>query len=218
MKKNYLVVKIVFGLCAGIFATSCISDTESPILTEQLEKSVALSEGTSGEENLRKSREYNYLEKFSNEIGFIPDVANGWVANAPAPAWYPGTGVGNATFMGKAYSFINQYASFSPYGLSTVGAPVTQFYSNELSDLGLVNIPDEVSSLTTDGKGNSVWYKNILNRTTPSSSTRTDFTADVEIVGGTGKFEGATGNGTVEGFFNPQDGKGSTTLRASIVY
>ncbi len=211
MKKNYLVAKIVFGLCAGIFATSCISDTESPILTEQLEKSVALSEGTSGEENLRKLPEFNYIEKFSNQITVIV----GGQGEFGSLVFLPGTGVGNATFIGKSYSFLNQLA-IGP--TTTVSAPVTQFYSDELSDLGLVNIPDEVSSLTTDGKGNSVWYKNILNRTTPSSSTRTDFTADVEIVGGTGKFEGATGNGTVEGFFNPQDGKGSTTLRASIVY
>lgn len=218
MKKSYLVAKIIFGLTAGFLVTSCISEPESPVLTEQLEKSVALSEGTTGEENLRKSQEYNYLEKFTNEIGLVPDFANGWQEGSPAPAWYPGTGLGNATFMGKAYSFINQYASFGPSGLSTVGAPVTQFYLIELEELGLENIPDNVSSLTTDGKGNSVWFKNIINVTTPASETRMDFIAEVEIVGGTGKFEGATGNGTVVGYFNPQDGKGATTLRASIVY
>ncbi len=218
MKKSYLVAKLVVGLTAGIFVTSCISEPESPVLTEQLEKSIAISEGSTGEENLRISKEHNYQEKFSNQIGFFPDFANGGSYNAPAPAWYPGRGVGNATFMGKAYSFINQYASFGPSGLTTVGAPVTQYYEDELAELGLDNIPVEVSSITTDGKGNSIYFKNILNITTPFSSTRTNFTAEVEIVGGTGKFEGASGNGTVVGYFNPQDGKGSTILKATIVF
>ncbi len=61
MKKSYLVTKIVVGLTTGLFVTSCISEPESPILTEQLEKSVSLSEDNIVDENLRKSSEYNYI-------------------------------------------------------------------------------------------------------------------------------------------------------------
>lgn len=219
MKKSYLVAKMVVGLIAGIFVTSCISESESPILTEQLEKSVAISEGTTGEENLRKSSEYNYIEKFSNQIDFFPDLENGWQPGSPAPAWYPGVGVGMANRMGKAQSFLNQFAYFdNDLGLVTVGAPVTQFYLQELTELGLKNIPNNVSSLTTDGKGNAIWFENVKNVTTVISVDRTDFEAEVNVIGGNGKFSRARGSGIVKGFFNPNTGSGKSELMARIDY
>jgi hypothetical protein len=215
MKKSYLVAKIVFGLIAGILVTSCISESESPILTEQLEKSVALSEETTGEENLRKGNEIDYKETFTNLIGFVP--AEGY-AGGPAPAFYPGTGQGSSNLMKKAFSFINQYASFGPNGLTTVGAPVTQFYQAELVKLGIKRLPDEVSSITVDAHGNSIWFKNILNTTIPESNTRTNFTAEVEVVGGTGKYSGVKGSGVVIGYFDPSTGIGKSTTSAKISF
>ena len=211
MKKNYLVAKIVFGLCAGIFATSCISDTESPILTEQLEKSVALSEGTSGEENLRKLPEFNYIEKFSNQITVIV----GGQGEFGSLVFLPGTGVGNATFIGKSYSFLNQLA-IGP--TTTVSAPVTQFYSEELEALGLTDIPDNVNSLTTDGKGNAIFFESGTNTGVIISATKTEFSAELTVVGGTGKFLGVTGEGKVEGYYNPTNGVGASTVRANIKF
>ena len=211
MKKNYLVTKIVFGLCAGIFATSCISDTESPILTEQLEKSVALSEGTSGEENLRKLPEFNYIEKFSNQITVIV----GGQGEFGSLVFLPGTGVGNATFIGKSYSFLNQLA-IGP--TTTVSAPVTQFYSEELEALGLTDIPDNVNSLTTDGKGNAIFFESGTNTGVIISATKTEFSAELTVVGGTGKFLGVTGEGKVEGYYNPTNGVGASTVRANIKF
>lgn len=216
MKKSYLVTKIVFGLTAGFFVTSCMSDPESPVLTEQLEKSVAISEETTGEENLRKSPEYNYIEKFSNQLIFEPGPG---YAGGPAPAWYPGVGVGMVNRMGKAQSFINQFAFFdSELGLVTVGAPVTQFYSEELTNLGLTGIPPEVSSLTTDGKGNAIWFENVKNVTTAISADRTDFEAEVNVIGGNGRFSRAQGSGIVKGYFNPNTGVGQSELTARIDY
>lgn len=216
MKKSYLIAKIVFGLTAGFLVTSCISDPESPVLTEQLEKSVALSEGTTGEENLRKSSEYNYIEKFSNQLSFVPGPE---FAGGPAPAWYPGVGVGMVNRMGKAQSFINQFAYFDgELGLVTVGAPVTQFYSEELTNLGLTGIPSEVSSLTTDGKGNAIWFENVKNVTTVISADRTDFEAEVNVIGGNGRFSRAEGSGIVKGYFNPNTGVGQSELTARIDY
>lgn len=211
MKKNYLVTKIVFGLCAGIFATSCISDTESPILTEQLEKSVALSEGTTGEENLRKLPEFNYLEKFSNQI---TQKYEGEGEFGPI-VFLPGTGVGNATFIGKSYSFLNQLA-IGP--TTTVSAPVTQYYSEELEAIGLTVIPDNVNSLTTDGKGNAIFFESGINTGVIISLTKTEFSADLMVVGGTGKFLGATGEGKVVGYYNPSTGVGASTVRANIKF
>ncbi|RIW15843.1 hypothetical protein D0X99_10505 [Algoriphagus lacus] len=196
-----------------------MSEVEAPVANEMAKTAEESSEVISGGENLRKAPNgVFYQEKFTNQIFLVGDEASGWSQGAPAPAWYPGTGFGNATHMGNAYSFINQYATLGPNGLSTVGAPVTQFFESELADLGLTGIPDAVSSLTTDGKGNAIYFKNVLNVTTPASPTRINFVAQVEIIGGTGIYKTATGTGEVNGYFNPQDGKGETTLRANIVF
>lgn len=216
MKKSYLVTKIVFGLTAGFLVTSCISEPESPVLTEQLEKSVALSEETTGEENLRKSHEYNYIEKFSNQLFEMPYQGE----DQFGIAFFPGSGTGMANRMGKATSFLNQLALFDPLtnGVITVNAPVTQFFSKELEGLGLTGIPEEVSSLTTDGKGNAIWFKNIKNVTTSISETLTEFEAEVKVVGGNGRFSKASGQGVVKGTFNPLTGVGQSELSARIDY
>ncbi|MDI1323540.1 MAG: hypothetical protein PSV36_12390 [Algoriphagus sp.] len=211
MKKSYLVTKIVFGLTAGFLVTSCISEPESPVLTEQLEKSVALSEGTTGEENLRKYPEFNYFEKFSNQI----TPKNEGQSEFGPIVFLPGTGVGNATFLGKSYSFINQLA-VGP--TTTISAPVTQYYLEDLEALGLTGIPDNVNSLTTDGKGNAIFFESDVNTGSIISETRTEFSAELEVVGGTGKFLGVTGTGMVEGFYNPKNGVGASTVRANIKY
>lgn len=215
MKKSYLVAKIVFGLTSGILVTSCISDPETPILNENQESIELLAEQATGDENLRKGNEIDYEETFTNLIEFVP--ADGY-AGGPAPAFYPGTGQGTTSLMKKAFSFINQYASFGINGLSTIGAPVAQFYQTELAKLGIKRLPDEVSSITVDSHGNSIWFKNILNITTPESISRTNFTAEVEVVGGTGKYTGVKGKGVVKGYFDPSSGKGKSTTSAKISF
>lgn len=206
-------------LISGIVLTSCMPEAETPNTMELTKTAKESTQVVTGEENFRKSPNgVFYQEKFSNEIGFVPDIPGGWEQGSPAPAWYPGTGVGNATHIGKAYSFINQYATFGPTGLNTVGAPVTQFFTTQLAELGLTEIPDEVSSLTTDGKGNAIFFENILNVTTPESAVRVNFVAEVKIIGGTGIYKTASGSGEVNGFYNPQNGKGETTLRANILF
>lgn len=221
MKKNYLKLTGL-SLAIALLISSCMPEGETPMTSEAAKLANEVAEAGNQEvgiENLRKSPNgVAYQEKFTNSISLIPDT--GFTFETPFPAFYPGTGVGNATYLGKAYSFINQRAQLSTEGPITVGAPVTMFFSKELAELGLTNIPDEVSSLTTDGKGNTIYFKNILNVTTPVSETRINFTADVEIIGGTGKFETATGQGKVVGFYNPQSetGAGETTLRATIKF
>lgn len=213
MKKSHLIAKILFGFIASIIVTSCISDSESPILNEKLEQSIVLSEDQINEENLRKSREFKYVERFSNQI--TPRVEG---FNEFGPIVYlPGTGVGKATFIGKSYSFINQLVIGET---TTIGAPVTQFYSDQLEELGLTlsYIPNSVNSLTTDGKGNAIFFKNDTNFAVVISSIRTEFSAKVEVVGGTGKFLGASGKGVVEGFYNQTNGKGTSTVRADIKF
>lgn len=211
MKKSYLVTSMVVALTSGIFVSSCISESESPILTEKLENSIALSDGTTGEENLRKLREFNYSEKFTNQITPTFEGANEF---GPI-VFLPGRGVGNATFLGKSFSFINQLL-VGP--TTTISAPVTQYYSVELEEMGLTGIPSNVNSLTTDGKGNAIYFQSGNNTAIMVSETRTEFSAEVMVVGGSGKFRGATGKGRVEGFYNPKNGVGSSAVKADVKF
>ncbi len=215
MKKNFLKYPmLVLGLTLAV--SSCISDSEAPLVDA---KSKALDELVStdqGGENLRKGTAYNYTETFENQLSQIPyegDILG-------AVAYFPGVGKGMANRMGKATSFLNQLAVFDPQlgKLITTAAPVTQFYEADLAKLGLTGIPEEVSSLTTDGKGNAIWFKNIKNVTTEVSETLTEFEAEVEIIGGNGRFSRAKGKGVVVGTFNPKNGQGRSELKARIDY
>ena len=148
-----------------------------------------------------------YKDNFETWYQFIPDVANGWDSQNPTPylAWYPGGGLGHATHMGNAYTFFNQYIPFNPPFFSSVHAPVTQFFSAQLSALGLGALPDEVGSIVYDDNGNSIWFHQTSNATVPVSAVRIEFTGKSDIVGGSGKFTGATGEVNLSGFFNPID-------------
>lgn len=204
-----------------LVGTLCLASC-SPIMDEpmQLQNSTEVSSEVliSNEDiNARKKVvvERSYLEKFSNQLMQVDE--NG-IMTQKIPAYFPGIGEGNSTHMGKALTFLNQFAFFNENILNSIGAPVTKFYAAELAEIGLINIPDEVSSITTDGKGNSVWFKNVENIVTPVSEDKSEFIAKVEIIGGTGKFESATGDGVVVGSFNPNTGEGESIIKGKIVY
>ena len=203
-------------LAGSVLVASCTSLVEEPATLQQVTDSELLaSPASSIDPNARKSVEVAYFERFTNQLAQL-DENGDYTLNLPA--YFPGTGVGNSSHMGKAYTFINQYASFGPSGLGSVGAPVTQFFGSKLAEMGIVVDNIEVSSITTDGKGNSIWFKNIQNTVSQSSPERSDFVADVEIVGGTGKFAGAAGTAIVNGYFNPLNGQGMSTMNGKIVY
>ncbi len=152
-----------------------------------------------------QSQKRAWKDAFNNSYFFVPDFAGGWAPPNPAPAWYPGSGTGNATHMGNATTFYNQKAIFGPSGLASIPQPVTMFYAAELSAANILNVPDNVSSIVLDSRGNSVWFESEGSTTTPVSPTRIEFTAVQKIVGGTGRFVGATGETILTGFFNPTD-------------
>jgi hypothetical protein len=143
-----------------------------------------------------------YRDSFDTWYQFVPDIAGGWTPPNPAPAWYPGGGDGNATHFGIASSYFNQYASFGPTGLTSSAAPVTMFFAAQLASF---SVPSNVSTIVFDDKGNSVWFQSAGTQTMPVSPTRVNFTGTNNIVGGTGKFAGATGEVTINGYFNPQN-------------
>lgn len=217
MKKTQLVQKSALILSASLLLFSCVENPETPLIQEDANRLEILDSPINGEENLRKIADRNYSEKFTNQLIQLDEDG---MPTRELFAYYPGTGKGNSTHMGKALTFINQLAQVGPNGdLETIAVPVTKFFSNELSALGLTSIPDEVSSITTDGKGNSVWFKSISNQVVfNATGTRADFKAVVEIIGGTGKFENASGSGDVVGFFNPTNGIGSSEIKGRIRY
>jgi hypothetical protein len=118
--------------------------------------------------------------------------------------YIPGGGEGNVAHMGKASSYFNQLATLvNGFPASSIPADVTMFFGDELSAF---QVPAGVNSIVFDKKGNSIWFKATApSTTTPVSPTRINFTGPVAIVGGTGKFAGATGQVILTGYFNPAD-------------
>ncbi|MDG1277218.1 MAG: hypothetical protein P8O16_08060 [Algoriphagus sp.] len=224
MKKTLITNRLAILGIAFTFLWSCSQDlTQEQIIPEQELADPTLEQALSAWEKLdidagysinsRKKVDYNYFEVFKNKLFFVP--AEGYIGG-PAPAFYPGTGEGIATKMSKPTSFINQLAQIQNNELITLGAPVSMFFANELSAFGISGLPENVSSITVDRKGNSIWYKNVKNIVTSVNETLSSFTAEIEIIGGTGKFKGATGSGVVRGNFNPLSGDGSSVTMATI--
>jgi hypothetical protein len=208
-------------LISGIVLTSCMPEVETPNTMELAKTAKESTQVVTGEENFRKSPNgVFYQEKFTNQSILAED-----------PSAFPGFGVGNATYIGKGLSFFNQKTLGSPdeYGVVfTKAAPVTDYFKEELEALGInTDELDEfnesgddskiVSSLTTDGKGNTIWFNNVETRAQFDHAGNITFEADITILGGTGKFKGASGFGTVVGNVG-EFGKGTSTLRANIVF
>jgi hypothetical protein len=141
---------------------------------------------------------------FSMNLNFVPDFAGGWVITDPnSYAWWPGYGDGNATHMGNAAVYFNQYTVRQPSGIVNLfSSPVTMFFANQLM---AYNVPPEVSAIAYDRKGNTIWFKNdpggIPSATV--SPTKIIFSGTMYIIGGTGKFTGATGETILNGYFDP---------------
>jgi hypothetical protein len=200
MKLQFFLAAALF--CAVFFTTTGCSD-------DFAHETVALSDDSS----LITSRAANnpvrraYKDNFDTWYMIVPDEANGWIPSyGPFLTWVPGGGEGNATHMGNASTYFNQYIPFTPPDINSVPAPVNMFFNDELTAAGFPGIPSTVQTITYDSDGNSVWFWGDGNNTsTPVSPTRIEFTGIANIVGGTGKFEGATGQVTLNGYFNPLD-------------
>ncbi|MGM0946262.1 MAG: hypothetical protein ACQEW9_13835 [Bacteroidota bacterium] len=207
MKKHLSITHKLLVLTAVVFgASACISETETPLI-DQSQVEIATTE--EGGENLKKGGLMPYEESFVNQI-FPQEINEGEFAGY----YLPGTGVGKAQGMGKVYSFINQVAT----SLTTSeGAPVTQFYADELASFGLTDIPDYVNSVTVSENGTAIFYSSETNQATfPDENGMVTFEAVVHIVGGTKKFRNATGEGVLTGMYDSNTGEGTSKIEAQI--
>ncbi len=221
MKKNYMKFSGL-GLAIILLVSSCMSEVEAPLANETAELANEVADAGNqeiGGENFRKGPNgVFYQEKFTNQSIAGTEGVPGYA--------FPGFGNGEATYIGKSFSFFNQYAVGEPNENGeafTVAAPVTEFFSTQLTNLGLnvdeINGNSElVSSLTTDGKGNALFFNNVSNKVQFDFFGNITFVAQVKIVGGTGKFKGASGTGTVIGNVSASNGQGNTTVRATIQF
>lgn len=192
-KTSQWLAVIVLPVLAAIIISSCQKD-----ITRQDNVAGEKVESAANNEPVTRA----YRDSFDTWFQFVPDIQGGWTPPNPAPAWYPGGGNGNATHMGNASTYFNQYASLGPTGLTTSHAPVTMFFATPLAAF---NVPANVGSIVFDSKGNSVWFSSAGTQAVPAGPTRVNFTGTNNIVGGTGKFTSATGQVTINGYFNPQN-------------
>ena len=216
--KNYYVKFSGFSLISALILSSCMTEVEMPQAQVTVaESKIILEAPVTQDENLRKSAEaIVYMEKFSNQS----------IQDPGKPYAFPGFGTGNATHLGKAYSFFNQYALGAPDEkgvVYTVAAPVSEFFGDQIANLGievdlLAASSKTVSTITTDGKGNSIWFHNVSTKATFDQLGNITFEADLEIVGGTGKFAAAIGHGSVTGNVQATDGKGTTLVTAQVYF
>jgi len=194
MKKYIAMLAIVIPSLIMLLLASC----QKEIISKKVQEETATSSAASGPVTRA------YRDSFQMWLNFRPDIPGGWnPANPRSRVYWPGYGDGNATHMGKAGVYFNQYTLRMPIGqIYMFSRPVTMFFATELQGY---NVPGEVAAIVLDGKGNSVWFKNDPNGI-PSSSvspTMVTFSGIMYIIGGTGKFEGATGEITINGYFNP---------------
>ena len=145
-----------------------------------------------------------YHDSFTIILNFAPDLAGGWTpADVDAPAWYPGTGPGNATHMGNATTYFNNHTLRVSGTVWVYHAPVGMFYAKELAPFG-VKPTDSVTLVNDDGRGNSIWFTFAPGgvRSFHPDATHVGMTGTMYIVNGTGKFAGATGETTFNAQFD----------------
>jgi hypothetical protein len=194
--KAFSFLRAPLFMAAFFLAVGCQKEKMPPSSTTEQE---IASQGSMKQTPVTRG----YHDHFDLVLVLRPDFAAGWTpADPSAPAWYHGPGNGNASHMGKANAYINSHTIRNAANTVMVShAPVTMFYASQLSQY---SVPSDVSGVIYDGKGNSIWLR-IAPEGLPSwhvDATHIAMEGKVFIVGGTGKFDGATGETTFHAQFD----------------
>jgi hypothetical protein len=218
MKKNYFFAKSFLILAASsLIVTSCMTDTEGPLEESILTEKALENTDSEGGENFKKGGFIEYKDSFVNKILTLGEVNGEFVLVDPmnfgGTVFLPGTGKGKARTMGNVHSFINQVATGPT---TSIGAPVMQFHADALAKFGIVDLPNNVHTVTINDAGHALFFESKTNVATFIAPDRVEFEADLIVVGGTKKFKNVTGEGKVTGFYNPDNGRGESTVTALI--
>jgi hypothetical protein len=195
--KTFTFLKAALLIVAIPFLFSCEKESLSEL---QASSESALGKG--------KKVERPFKGRMVTSTIIKGDIEAGWTPGSILPAWLAGSGEGNATHIGKVHAYFSQYGIFvNDNEAEIVGVPVTMFFTDELlarftpaevalmAELG-------VSIVIFDKQGNSIWGARVpLTRNiTLGDASRVEAYQEVVIVGGTGRFAGATGYYTIDGY------------------
>lgn len=125
--------------------------------------------------------------------------------------WAYGSGEGHLNILGKSRIYYNTISPYTALNLF-YNAPVTQFFATELWRYGFTGLGTNVSSIMLDQQGNSIQLEikqgtvgeYTFHEMPPNLVTPVDLKAEYKIVGGTGKFEEATGDILLTGYWDPK--------------
>lgn len=190
MKKKSSMLTMVLSSLIILLLASCQKNRDF-MSSDNIKQSLATESTTLL--NKKEAVTRAFRDSFDINLHFSPDTAGGWTpADVDAPAWFYGDGKGNATHMGNVNNYFNTHTLRIAGTVTVFQAPVNQFYGAQLQQF---NVPSNVSAVDYDDKGNSIWFI-IATEGLPSfhfGKTNIGMEGTMLIVGGTGKFVGATG-------------------------
>jgi hypothetical protein len=216
--KTFSFLKAAFLIVAIPFLFGC---EKEPLSELQVSSESALGKG--------KQVERPFKGRMVTSTILIGDEEAGWTEGDLLPAWFLGSGEGNATHIGKFNAYFSQYGV--PVGVNeaqVVGAPVTMFFTDELlahctpAEIALM-AELEVSVIIYDKHGNSIWSARVpvTRNLILDDASRVEVYQELVIVGGTGRFAGASGSYTLSGYTainTTGPGRGEVQIEGVIVY
>lgn len=191
--RSSILLQAVIVIGAASLATGC----EKEILTQpNVSEQVVL-----GKEKKAVTHPFKGTSSSDARYTVIPGTNEG----TPG-LYYPATGTVHMTTMGKAMAYMSMFVTGTPPD-NLVATPVSivPFFGPELAKLNLTNLPPQVAILYADMQGNTVWARGTALSLQVVSPTKATFSANSVILGGSGKYENATGHFMLSGSFNPQD-------------
>jgi hypothetical protein len=188
---------LVLLMASMLFLTNCRKDFSSSTTENLITSNAGLSSHITHPRPLKATMDVYHI--------FTPDYANGGCYCSPyLPGYMAGSGGGNSTLLGKFYSFSNLYAYYDSTGAEVVySVSIPDDYYDQMKPYFT---QDEIEIMKTqkveviffDHQGNAFWsdFDTLHMIPSPENLLHFSLSGSGRIMGGIGKFAGATG------FFN----------------